>query len=65
LPKPATGSGVGRYYRREDLERDRAVQMLIVGKIHDPHTTGAYTLDDAEVAEDLTEHRASAKGQHS
>jgi hypothetical protein len=57
LAEASSWSRVSGQRRRQHLERDVPVEMLVVREVHDPHPTGADALDDAEVSENLTKHR--------
>jgi hypothetical protein len=42
---------IGREYGRQDLQRDRAVQLCVFGGIDFSHAAGPERVDDAVVAE--------------
>ena len=51
------GLGIFREVRRQELQRDEALQPRILGFVHDAHSAAAQLLDDAVVRERLTDQR--------
>lgn len=50
---------VAREVGRQDLQRDRAPELGVLGPVHDAHASAAQLLDDAIVGAGLTDHPES------
>ena len=58
LLEPALAIGIARERRRQNLDRDLALQLRVAGAIDLPHAAGAEPAEDLESADSITRGQA-------